>query len=134
MENANEANQKFPKAAVDLVDVVSSILLRVIQAMIAGDSQLILARSTQEWLKLANDSLPLFAKFITGEPCESRQHIARDTKVLDAYFEVAIAAYNHFSKIGAEERARSRPKAPPNRSATKGQDRERGCDGPIPPS
>ena len=110
-----ESGQKFPKAATDLVDATAGILLRVIQATIAGEAQLILKRTTQDWLKLATDNLPAkFSKLFAGEPSTSLQRIAKDFKLVDACFEVAVSAYNRYAKIGGDERSPFAPKKVPS--------------------
>ena len=101
-ENAKELEKwkRFSHDAIDLVETVAGVLLEIIQSMIAGDTQLILQRSTQEWLKLATDNLPAkFSKFFSGEPNSYMQRAACDMKVIDACFEVSLAAYNRYVKI-----------------------------------
>ena len=105
---------RFPKAASDLVDSVADVLLRVIQYNTEGSVEVILQRSTPEWQKLATFNLPAkFATFFTGDPHEIRQKISCDSKLIDAVFEVAIAAYNRFSKFGIQGKSPFAPRTAP---------------------
>ena len=75
MINAKDTDQEnrpidgtgFPEAATAEMDSIANVLLQLTQLNLAGSNN-VLARSVQNWSKIATNSLPAkFSNYFTGE-------------------------------------------------------------------